>query len=50
MPIATVARVTSKRGDEHPARVAAIGAAITAFAFLDAYTVALLIAAHGFRR
>jgi hypothetical protein len=39
-----VARVTSKRGDEHPARVAAIGAAITAFAFLDADTVGLFIA------
>jgi hypothetical protein len=34
--------VTSKRGDEHPARFAAIGAAITAF--LDASTVGLFIA------
>ena len=40
-----MARVTSERGVEHPARVGAIGAAITAFAFLDAYTVGLLIAA-----
>jgi hypothetical protein len=37
--------VTSERGVKHPARVGVIGAAITAFAFLDAYTVGLLIAA-----
>ena len=37
--------MTSKRGVKHPAGVGAIGAAITAFAFLDAYTVGLLIAA-----
>lgn len=36
--------MTSKRGDEHPARFATIGAAITAFGFLDAYTVGLFIA------
>ena len=39
-----MAGVTSKRGDERPARVSAIDAAITAFAFLDAYTVGLFIA------
>jgi hypothetical protein len=33
--MATVARVTSERGDEHPARVGAIGAEITAFPFLE---------------
>jgi hypothetical protein len=37
--------VTTERGVEHPARLGAIGAAITAFAFLDARTVGLLIAA-----
>ena len=34
----------SDRGVDHPARVAAIGSAITGFAFLDADTVGLLIA------
>jgi hypothetical protein len=39
-----VEQATADRGVERPARVAAIGAAITAFAFLDAYTVGVLIA------